>query len=239
MSTTTTEATIVDQNIELYAALRADDPTARQRMIEANMGLVERRVAGFIRKVPSAKYLEDDLLAAGYAQLIEAIDTLALKPDCENPSGYLSEGVRRGIDKHFDEETAVRLPQRTRSRANSRGTPIILDIDSVSETDMPPVVPDESIDYFDELLACCETELEKSIIRTQLDLFRSDCPPLLPAQLMQVFGLKRSRLYEVLQIIRDRYEERKEDWPKEPNYCLSERRGVRRGWTPGEKPNDD
>jgi RNA polymerase sigma factor (sigma-70 family) len=102
-------------NAELYPIL-ASDPTARRRLIENNLPLVRRRVDAFIRRVPSAAHLDDDLYSEGCLSLCNAIDSLSKQSHCENPTGYIRNAIDQDIVDVFDERELVSSTARTRQR---------------------------------------------------------------------------------------------------------------------------
>src|SRR5689334_13872772 len=105
-------------NDELYPLVAAGDKAAHERMILNNVDLVEWRVDEFVRRVPSAETLRDDLISEGYLALTQAVDDLCNgESQCSNPTGYLSTAIQFAIEKYDDRQAMIAMPPRTKARA--------------------------------------------------------------------------------------------------------------------------
>jgi DNA-directed RNA polymerase specialized sigma subunit len=122
-------------------------PQSRNELIENNIGLANERVDSFIRRVPSAHPLRDDLQSEAYLGLISASDNLS---DCELPldvTAYLVVAIDRSIHAAFDSEK-------------------VFVGEKIDDENMPPEL---HADIVESIFKSCKDEKDKQIVDLRLD----------------------------------------------------------------------
>lgn len=154
-------------NAELYPKVVAGDQEAREMMIHANMPLVLNCVESFILTFPSAEFLRDDMVSAGFVGLVDAVNRFSTNEAIDNPTGYITVAVSREIGKLVDDEGSIRVPSRTKHHKKVKGE----DVDIPERLDdFPETIEDsthalEMVELRDTLASCCESDEERDILR--------------------------------------------------------------------------
>ncbi len=204
---TTTPATR-ERNCELYPLVVAGDEKAREEMILANMALVTRKVMAYLHHFPHCTSLKDDLLSQGYVGLTEAVNAMVGREVPEpNPTGFMASYIYHAIGEIVDYESGIRVPQRTLLRKKKQGRPVSVPSKEASicseyvfERDAQRD-PRSLTDLKDEILGCCENDIEKKIVGLRAD-GRSD------ADIAAILGIPKTTTYMMRRGIYARFLER-------------------------------
>jgi DNA-directed RNA polymerase specialized sigma24 family protein len=155
--------------------------------VEEHQGLVVFLLDRFLAKNPTLRHLHDDLKSEGMLALTQAVNE-------NKPTASLNRYIRKAFIIAVNNESTIRIPIRTLSRYAKEGEPIVQPTketslewtDSVNDPDPRPL-----IDLWDELLACCETEVDKSILTMRRDGYKDeDIAPALEIQVSTVHFLR-------------------------------------------------
>jgi RNA polymerase sigma factor (sigma-70 family) len=159
-----------EKNDELYPAVMAGSAEAREQMIHANMPLVIAKVKIFLVQRPEMRYLRDDLTAAGFVGLTQAVNAMQGHTDSErleNPTGYLLVAIQNELNHLVDEETTVSIPWQTQSRGRRVGEELRRPEPShdLSE-EVVRTTPDHTqlIELRDLIDACCDNPFDRQIV---------------------------------------------------------------------------
>ena len=161
------KASHIEQNNELYPAVVAGDPAAREALIVGNMPLIVVKVDAFIRYIPSVAYLRDDLVSAGYIALVKAVNNIAKgKVEMKAVNAYIGRVVRLSLGHLIDDEHSVRVPRETDRRRRNNGRQIRLPaiVNIIPETVETPS-PFAALEMRDLLDACCDCDEERACLR--------------------------------------------------------------------------
>jgi hypothetical protein len=197
-----------ERNDELYPLVVAGNPAAREEMILSNMAMVARKVGMYVKQFPHAVNLTDDLMSQGYVGLVEAVNNMqGQKVDDPNPTGFMSMWIHREIGELLDFEAGIRVPKRSFLRKKKADTEFEVPIKEASldaeytlnkdgERD-----PRSMVDFLDELIGCCETEIEEQIVTHRIE-GRTD------AEIAAILGLPKTSTYMMRRDVFDRFLER-------------------------------
>lgn len=157
----------IEQNNELYDAVVAGDPHARDEMIINNRGLVVVKSESLIRQIPSLAYLRDDLVCAGNIGLVEGVDGIVGgKVKMAAVNSWLGQAIVRAMLHYLPNEQTIRILAESRRCALIAGEPI----DPPRIFNALPEVLEAASDYRvvelrDVFSACCRTENERLCFR--------------------------------------------------------------------------
>lgn len=199
--TTTREA-----NSNLFDAVAAGDPAAREQLILQNMPLVQYKVDNFLRAFPKYNYLRDDLVSEGYVGLVEVVNKIARgELENTNPTGYLGLAIQESISIAIEDDALIRVPRRTQNYKKRTGEPLELPrkTNTLAEVSWCSDGFDFTADMVlrDELLACCEIEEEREILRLR-EMGHPD------ETIAAILGLARVTVYMLRREIYGRFLER-------------------------------
>jgi DNA-directed RNA polymerase specialized sigma subunit len=205
-----TSALTKEDNYKLYERVRAGDDDAKREMIEGNMSLVMVRVNWYLRKCPQMNFIRDDLISAGFIGLCTAVNQMETSPkDIVNPIGYMYTIVDRFVTREADEETTIKVPQRSQQRHHTKGmeleipTPVSSQTAEVIFAKMEDRDHTLSFDIRDELNACCRDDYDRCVIAMV-------CEEYLDIEIGEVLGLTRAMVQRmkarIFQTFRDRWE---------------------------------
>lgn len=162
-----TTATTRQHNDALYDRVATGDIVARDRLIEANIGLVHTRVRAFLTSFPKLRYLRNDMIAAGLLALTKACERMRLEGPVtgRNPTGYIYVCVSNAIG-HLVEREISTVPDRTQRLARQKGHALRAPRHvSFGDRDIPDcreMVESETMAAID---AACQTDLDRTIVR--------------------------------------------------------------------------
>lgn len=190
---------------EAFAAMRAGDPTARQKLIERNL----RLVAHIIKKHYGSARDQEDLVSIGTIGLIKAVDTFDTKKG-PRLATYAARCIQNEILMHFrsEKKTAQDLSLSEPIDTDSEGRPLTL-MDVLAEED---TIPDDldrkmSLEKLSRYLDECLDAREREVIRLRYGL---GCPALAQWQVAERLKISRSYVSRLethaLRQLRDRYE---------------------------------
>ncbi len=170
------EPLTTEQNDALYQRLVSGDMKARDEMIEGNLALVVYRVDAYIRCAPQMAYYRDDLISGGLEGLCKAVDAMSQGKHLESPrpTGRITKAIDRHISNLADEANVVCVPRRTQTRARAKGKPIdpprvVSDKILQSKEDQKYFEEKAAIELQEEILACCQTDVERQIILMRIE----------------------------------------------------------------------
>lgn len=148
---------------KLYPLVAAGDQQAREQMILANMDLVATKVDFFLREFPRFRYLEDDLISAGYLGLVEAVDRFSSgEAHDKNPTGYIGMRVLAHLGLCIEDEQPIKIPSTTRRRG-IHAAPTVISMSDIT-IDKEADDPYAHFEVLDEILSCCWTDTEEQIV---------------------------------------------------------------------------
>lgn len=148
-----------EENDALLPRVRAKDPAAVRRMIEGNLPLVIRKCREFVRNRPALSHLADDMTAAGFVALIEAVHKLANAEPGDNVTGYLSTTINGAFRSFCD--SPVSCPARSRWRIHARGGQLPQSVEDSAE---PFYDPRHYHELVEEIAVCCRPDTADALI---------------------------------------------------------------------------
>jgi RNA polymerase sigma factor (sigma-70 family) len=198
-----------EENYQLYQRLIQGDESARERMIEGNMGLVIVRMNAYLRKCPKMSFFRDDLISAGLCGLIEAVTRMQDGNEAEkvNPTGYIYTAIDQAMTRDADEESTIKIPQRTQQKAREAKRPIEKPVFVGTKTQKTVFSHLKERDFHrpyeirEEMLAACDGELERSIIVMHLEGYTD-------VEIARVLGLHRLNILKARNRICTAFKER-------------------------------
>jgi hypothetical protein len=157
-----------EKSRELLLRWRAGDNDARQQLIEANMDLAMEVARQKAKKFGGDK---DGNYEVALCVLAKAVDGLFCCGH-DNATGYLAKSMHNGVMRELKDKWTYE--ERYKEK----------DLQLVPE----PVAPDENlVDVWEELLYCCETELDSKIIKLRSEGHTlQECSDRLPAPVSTV-----------------------------------------------------
>lgn len=190
---------------EAFAAMRAGDPAARQKLIERNL----RLVAHIIKKHYGSARDQEDLVSIGTIGLIKAVDTFDAQKG-PRLATYAARCIQNEILMHFrsEKKTAQDLSLSEPIDTDSEGRPLTL-MDVLAEED---TIPDDldrkvSLEKLSRYLDECLDAREREVIRLRYGL---GCPALAQWQVAERLKISRSYVSRLethaLRRLRERYE---------------------------------
>lgn len=197
-----------ESNDRLYPLVVAGNLAAREEMILSNMAMVTRKVGAYLDQFPQCSHLRDDLLAQGYVGLTEAVNNMVGQVcDDPNPTGLMSLHIHYSMGELLDYESAIRIPVRTFHRKKCNGNEPSVPTKEASicseyvfekegQRD-----PRSLTDLKDEILGCCENDIEKQIVGLRAN-GRSD------ADIAAILGIPKTTTYMMRRGIYARFLER-------------------------------
>lgn len=197
-----------ESNDALYPLVVAGNPKAREEMILSNMPMVTRKVTAYLQQFPQCKHLKDDLLSQGYVGLVTAVNNMVGGHIEEpNPTGFMSLHIHHEIGELLDYESAIRVPKRSFLRKKKADPDFEVptkeaSVDAQYTLERDGLVDPRSIvDLEDELEACCESDVEKQIVRHRREGRKDD-------EIATILGLPKSTTYVMRRGIYARFLER-------------------------------
>ncbi len=166
-------------NDELYPLVVAGNAKARTRMIESNMSLVIAKVDSYIGCYPEAAHLRDDLISEGFLGLTTAVNRMADQDTKENANatGYISYWIMHSIGTVLDQESGVGASLRTKQRAFSQDSDLNAQIQEARPAKDIIADPMSLVDLRDEIESCCETDIDRAIVRMRERAYHSEGDP--------------------------------------------------------------
>lgn len=160
----------VEKNLALFRRVIAGDASAREEMIAGNMPLAVANVEGFIRQYPEIAYLRDDLTSAAFVGLVKAVNKMAAgkgprKTNCSAPVEFMGMWINRELAEFVDSETTIRLPARSKYRAQAEGrelTPPTV-VNDISERCASPSYQ-RDVEIRDLIEFCCTSDTERTFV---------------------------------------------------------------------------
>ncbi len=154
-------------NDELYPLVAAGDKDAIRKMIEANMSLAISKVDSYIGTYPHVSYLREDMEGEGFLGVTMAVNKMAEAGPIENPNptGYISYWIMERIGYVVDREITSGLTDRGIRKKRAKQQTV------AHQVAMPPVLdilmddPTKLIELREQILSCCETEQDRTIVR--------------------------------------------------------------------------
>ena len=156
---TRSRMTLTAEETNQLASHLTTNPTVRLRLIEGNRPLVIYAVHCLLRKWPTLKRVQDDLLGAGFVGLVEAVNDLTTRTDIKNPAAYI--GIILG-GHIFNEAREYRAWKVSKQYALATTPEEILAIENEGL---------EEVDIQDMLAACCVMPHTREVA----DLRRQGC----------------------------------------------------------------
>jgi RNA polymerase sigma factor (sigma-70 family) len=160
-----------ERNDLLYQAVKAGDEAAREQMIQENMSLVLTKVKAFLATRPELKYLRDDLVAAGFIGLTQAVNAMKDHDTddayAQNPTGYLNVAILNELTHLADEESTVSIPWQTQSKGRRLGEELRRPEPSGHlPEEVVRMAPDHAtlIELRDLIESCCTKEHDRRIV---------------------------------------------------------------------------
>ncbi len=159
-----------ERNAELYPRVAAGDEAAREDMISGNMPLVFSKVESFLRCFPHLVHLRDDLVSAGCAGLVKAVNQMTKgcrirKPKNWNPTDHMGTAIYRKFSELMEDESTIRVPHTSKDRARSEGekleVPVVLN--EVPERFEVPSYERE-FETGDVIESCCTCQDERTFV---------------------------------------------------------------------------
>jgi hypothetical protein len=158
------------KNAELYRRIVAGDAAAREEMIVGNMPLAIANVEKFIRRVPQAAHLRDDLVSAAFTGLVKAVNGMmkghrVKKPDKWNPACHIGTSINHELSRAIEDENPIHLPHESERLAKRKGQPIELPeiVNTVPERFEVPSYEKE-LEMRDLIESCCTCEEERTFV---------------------------------------------------------------------------
>lgn len=194
-------------------------------MILVNMAIVKYTVKKFVDRNPSYGFLTSDLISHATLGLVKAVNRMAGIPDPDadqnadaiipsdkpNPTSFIGNYVFLYIGRLLEQESLVRVPNRTRQDRKRKGKDLFLpikeeSIDSgiVFERD-GLVDPRAIVSLMDEIYGCCGTETELEVIRHRTE-GRTDL------EIGEILGIPRSTVQLLRQGIYERFKARNDEY---------------------------
>jgi DNA-directed RNA polymerase specialized sigma24 family protein len=197
-----------ESNDALYPLVVAGNLKAREEMILSNMPMVTRKVSAYLFQFPQCKHLKDDLLSQGYVGLVTAVNNMVGgQVEEPNPTGFMSMWIHREIGELLDYESAIRVPKRSYLRKKKADAEFevptkeaSIDADYTLDKDGDRD-PRSMVDFFDEIIGCCETQIEEQIVKHRVE-GRTD------AEIAVILGLPKTTTYMMRRDVYDRFLER-------------------------------
>lgn len=164
-------------NDEIALRVVAGDEAARKRMIEANMPMVLAKVDTFLKVYPFARPIYDDLISEGFLGLTEAVENLGKNGDTTNPTGFISFHITGAIGRTVDAEYPQIAEDHEAPRRHRKRRPRCeqMPVDPVPMVDLV-VDPTAMVELRDLLEACCETDIDREIIRLRERGYQEEAP---------------------------------------------------------------
>jgi RNA polymerase sigma factor (sigma-70 family) len=193
------EPSTLEQNCSLRQQIASGDRDAKQRMIEANMPLVVRKVESFLCRFPKLSYLRDDLVGAGFIGLVNAVDCVADLESDDRVTGYLCKAIINAMIDEIEIIAPIRVARRSAKRAREQDKPLpsAKDLDGVQiaieNTDI------RLCDLRDLIYSCCETERERQLIQLRESGKEVD-------EAADILGLSRATAFRLMARIERRFD---------------------------------
>ena len=180
-----TKPLTLEENNILYQQILAGDKQAIEDMIVGNMALVISKTNDFIGSRPWSRYLNDDLISAGFIGLIEAVNKLPASLN-NTVTSYLIVSIERHFGTLLEHEMTIRVPYESERLARKKGKPIKKNVvqsveelvelkpNDHSEVNLHPIrdtiVVNEAndLDMCDLIDKCCDTDTEREFVRLRL-----------------------------------------------------------------------
>jgi hypothetical protein len=178
-------------------------------MIEGNMGLVIIRVNAYLRKCPNMSHYREDLISAALGGLCEAVTSMQDSKDAEkvNPTGYIYTVIDQAMTKDADEESTIKIPQRTQQKAREAKKPIDKPCFVGPKTQKTAFSRLKERDFHrpieirEELFASCEGDLDRSIIGMYLEGYTD-------TEIGNMLGMHRLNILKARNAVFDRFKTR-------------------------------
>jgi DNA-directed RNA polymerase specialized sigma24 family protein len=159
----------IERNNELYPAVVAGDPAAREAMILNNLGLVVVKAESLIRQMPGIAYLRDDLVSAGNTGLVKAVNQIASGDGRIRMAGvnkWIGRLVTRAMLTLLPREHSVPVPRESRRLARKTQQPIQIPVvfNVIPET-LEAFSDLRVVELRDAISACCHSDAERECLR--------------------------------------------------------------------------
>jgi hypothetical protein len=210
------------KNDELYPLVAAQNKAAMDEMILLNMAMVKYSVNTFVDRNPGFAFLKADLISSASVGLVKAVNRMAGIPDKDgdpiptftdkpNPTSFIGFYIFLYIGKLVEEESLVHVPGRVRRDRKKKGKEIFVpnkeeSIDSTFILERDGLRdPRTVVDLTDEIMGCCETNIEREIIQHRIE-GRSD------QEISDILGVPRISLNLMRRQIYQRFKDRNEEY---------------------------
>lgn len=202
------DAATRDENDHLYPRVFAGDEPAIERMIMGNTALVIAKVDDYLREFPAFEHFRDDLKSAGYVAVVEAVRSM-VGAYVENPNatGFISQKIYFALGQLIDSEQGIRVPGQTYRKKKAAGKEIRVPLrDGTLEVEHTlqkegTADPRSMVDLRDELDGCCESDVDRDIIRLREE-------GLSDADIAERLGIPKTTTYMLRRAIYARFLER-------------------------------
>lgn len=176
-------------NDELYPLVVTGDADAMKKMIEGNMSLVIDKVDTYIGLHPQVAHIQDDIISEGFVGLCKAVNKMSTQGLREhaNPTACMSYWIHDSIGWIVDKEsgTVSRFTKARKKKKKSREQKLTGEIRGDEEyqhqVPMPKegivdrvVDPTSLIELRDLIDSCCETDIDRAIVRMREKAHHTD-----------------------------------------------------------------
>lgn len=196
-------ACMKDETSELVARLRNGDLTARERLILGHTSIALGKVNDFVERHPQSRRYLETLEGAALLALVEAVDKLKSPPPPgrkDNPPVFIAGKVNAAIRDALSEDASLAVPARSYFRKLAAGDsmPDCCGGDAV----LGVITSESSIDdMIEEVMACCESEAERSVMSLLIRGNESD-------QVAETLRVSERWVRQLRSQVADRFEER-------------------------------
>jgi len=192
-------------------------------MILLNSAMVKHTVRKFLEKNPNFAYLQEDLVSHATVGLVKAVNQMAGIPDKDreaippvemttpNPTAFLGSYIFFYLGRLIEQESTIRIPNRTRQDRKKRGKDLFIPTKEESIDDNYVfqqeglIDPRTLVDLVDELMGCCETQTERSMIQHRIE-GRSD------QDIADILGVPRATVNLMRRQIYERFKGRNDEY---------------------------
>lgn len=189
-------------NDELYPLVVAGDQVARQRMIECNMGLVEKKVKQYLKKYPHLEYLREDLISAGCVSLVNTVNRLQSEPRKQHPLAFVATRIRYDINCYAHEELGHGFGISSRTVKNhhseQKNIPGVRSLtDADSDTFTTP--ENSSLDILETIYDCCRSKQERKVVELRAERWTDQ-------EIAQLLNIPRATVRVIRKRVEGRYD---------------------------------
>lgn len=165
------EAATVEDNNVFYDRLVDGDVSARDEMIERNVGLAVFRTETYLRSNPQMSYYREDMIGAALVGLCEAVDSMQKRRRIQNPkpTGYMTKTIDQHIQVVVDESNTIVVSYKAQRRARAAGTPIqppriVSEKAAIAKPDLSQRERINGDDLCEDIMTCCWDDVDRHIV---------------------------------------------------------------------------